>query len=122
MTNLKDQMILNTSQEQWGDLIMCVMQCLEMTDQADLSASLLHIRGFARQNLGNIKDAMMDFDIALTLSPSTKTLLPKIDGCMKSLLVEYVKDLFGGKLMLSLPPLPDNWNSWDHNKMFHEFI
>ena len=121
MTNLKDQMILNTSQEQWGDLIMCVMQCLEMTDQADLSASLLHIRGFARQNLGNIKDAMMDFDIALTLSPSTKTLLPKIDGCMKSLLVEYVKDLFGGKLMLSLPPLPDNWNSWDHNKMFHEF-
>ena len=119
MAQLRKQMFDYASQGEWSNLIACTTQCIEMAP----SANLFHTRGMAHQKLGNFYSAMVDFDMALTLSPSTQiiqTLRTKVDSCMKTLLVAYVQDFVEGKPELFLPPLPSTWATWSHNETFHQ--
>jgi len=81
----------------------------------DSSAGILYQRGIELQKMGSIEHALKCFDKALSLGPShdlPSTLHSRVDDCMKSLLLAYVRG--EGEL----PPLPASWEEWKYNQMF----
>ena len=81
----------------------------------DSSTGILYKRGMELQKMGSIEHALKCFDKALGLGPShdlSSTLHSRVDDCMKSLLLAYVRGEG------DLPPLPASWEEWKYNQMF----